>query len=63
MAEAQMFLVRVWQSRGGVFATLRVPGGAGEALSFTDPLQVGEFLRWASDGMGPAPGRPCAGQR
>jgi hypothetical protein len=53
MAEAKVFMVRVWQWRGSFHATLRAPG-AEEALSFSDPMDVGDYLRRASAGPLPA---------
>jgi len=58
MADAQVFVVRVWRRRGRFHATLRAPG-AEHLRAFCDPHEVSEFLRRAcadaaTEGGGPA---------
>ena len=47
MGDTQLFLVRVWQAQLRFRASVRPPAG-GEPHLFTEPAQVGEFLRAAS---------------
>lgn len=61
MRETQLFLVRVWQHHSEFRASVRAVDD-GEPRLFTEPVQVGEFLRAAS-ALSAAPGAQENGGR